>query len=1103
MLPNDVLTAIVLTLILSFIHVSAAVSAPAPPFAKYVILMIADGWGMKHIEATNDFTSTTPLFQTDPMWTKYYMSTYPYLGGYAPSSFWGDFNYALTSNPTDSAAAATVLYTGDKTQLGNICVDHNGVRSYAIGEKAKVFNRAVGAVSTVPASHATPGAWVAHNDDRNNAYAIADEGFFGDPNTTGINTDLYYAGGKGPTNPTADVIIGDGASGYINSAIRSQLNTDHPNTRYFVDCQTDGSISDCGQALQDASVLSGVTKMAGLFNRADLYATISSPDPFPPTLAEMAKVALTVLNKNQNGFVLMVEGGAVDWAGHANNMDNMIGEMIDFNNAVDEVINWVNTTTGVDWSNTLLIVTGDHECGYLTADFGVLPDAPLGEVSAATLSLERIEFTQGRRASWEDNDNDSVIDAGETVYWAWNTGGHSNSLVPLYCRGVGCDLFPNYYEITPDPVRGNYFDNQHVWTVMDTVFVVVIPTLTLPTVTSINTDNAILGATIDYDGGASVTERGTVWGTAPLPTSNQLAEGGTGTGGFSHTRSSLPEGSQLYYRGYAVNSAGIGYSSNDFFYTEPIQVSFISFTNIAHDAMQINWINNSVYSSNALVLMKQGAPVDSAPADGTQYAANSNFQSGQELGTGNYVVFAGPTGSGRQVDVSGLSPGATYYVAVYAYAGSGTLINYQQDAPATANQTTVSDTDGDGILDDGDSSGTAGDAPCAGGNTSNCDDNCNNAPNPAQDDSDNDGVGDLCDVCTDVDGDTYAIEGGGCGQVDCNDNSPAINPAATEVCNDLVDNDCDGLADMVDPDCAAVSYYCDSDLDTYHSAAVSGTCAYTGCEPIGCLTAAGNDCNDSNPGINPGAAEVANDGIDQDCNGADTIMCIVDADQDGYGTYLGTTILAADGSCDTAQSESATSDDCNDGDGGINPGAADIANDGVDQDCDGTDNTTCFTISAISGNTTETGGTSTFTVKLNCIPDGDVVISLVSSDTTEGTVSQTGLVYTVTNWNTNQTVTVTGVDDEIADGNQGYSVELTINVGRTDDTTGYADLDPPDVPVINEDNEFFSVGSGSSGGGCSITEFKSSKSGLDLGMLLVVLAPFWMGLARLMRSYRS
>ena len=100
--------------------------------------------------------------------------------------------------------------------------------------------------------------------------------------------------------------------------------------------------------------------------------------------------------------------------------------------------------------------------------------------------------------------------------------------------------------------------------------------------------------------------------------------------------------------------------------------------------------------------------------------------------------------------------------------------------------------------------------------------------------------------------------------------------------------------------------------------------------------------------------------------------------------------------------------------------------------------------------TTEAGGTASFTVVLNTQPTANVAIGLSSSDTTEGTVSPASLTFTTANWNSTQTVTVTGVDDAVADGNQPYSI-VTASASSSD--LGYNGMNPADVAVTNTDNE--------------------------------------------------
>jgi Leucine-rich repeat (LRR) protein len=110
-----------------------------------------------------------------------------------------------------------------------------------------------------------------------------------------------------------------------------------------------------------------------------------------------------------------------------------------------------------------------------------------------------------------------------------------------------------------------------------------------------------------------------------------------------------------------------------------------------------------------------------------------------------------------------------------------------------------------------------------------------------------------------------------------------------------------------------------------------------------------------------------------------------------------------------------------------------------------------ITVSPTSGLiTTEAGGTAVFTVLLNTQPSSDVTIGLTSTNTKEGTISTSSVTFNTGNWNIGQTVTVTGIDDAINDGDQAYRV-LTAPADSSD--TDYKDIDPPDVNLINKDND--------------------------------------------------
>lgn len=219
------------------------------------------------------------------------------------------------------------------------------------------------------------------------------------------------------------------------------------------------------------------------------------------------------------------------------------------------------------------------------------------------------------------------------------------------------------------------------------------PTITTPTAATITTTTATLGANVTSDGGDTITERGVVWNTSPTPTTANNKVTGTGTTGvYTVNASTLPAGTRIYYRGYAINSIGTAYSPEGSFYTEPsTQANTVTFSNITQTGMTVGW--NRGNGTGVIVVMKSGSAVDTAPADGNDgYTAQAAFGTGSVTGGTNYVVYKG---TGTAVTVTGLTASTTYHVAVYEYSGSGNDaspalgINYLL-TPATANQATAS-----------------------------------------------------------------------------------------------------------------------------------------------------------------------------------------------------------------------------------------------------------------------------------------------------------------------------------------------------------------------------------------------------------------------------
>ena len=153
---------------------------------------------------------------------------------------------------------------------------------------------------------------------------------------------------------------------------------------------------------------------------------------------------------------------------------------------------------------------------------------------------------------------------------------------------------------------------------------------------------------------------------------------------------------------------------------------------------------------------------------------------------------------------------------------------------------------------------------------------------------------------------------------DCNDNNAEVNPGATEIGGNDIDENCDDILFNI--------YYLDGDGDGYGNPASSTEAAS---QPAGYETD-NTDCNDNNGEVNPGATEIGGNDIDENCDGIIVNIYYLDFDSDGYGNYDSFTEAAS-------QPPGYVTDnsDCNDNNAEVNPGATEIGGNNIDENCDG------------------------------------------------------------------------------------------------------------------------------------------------------------------------
>ena len=246
--------------------------------------------------------------------------------------------YDSTSFCPDSASTATSISTGHKTYSGTINMDETMTTAYeTIAEKLKdQLGYKVGILTSVNLNHATPAAFYAHQASRNSYYEIGLE-------LIESNFD-YFAGGAllsptGSEEDQTDLYELAAEAGY--NVITTQADAEALTAE-------DGKSIVIAEQLADSDAMSyELDRQEGEWALADYVAK-----------------GIEVLD-NENGFFMMVEGGKIDWACHANDAASTITDTIALDNAVAEAVEFYNEHP----DETLIIVTGDHETGGLTIGY--------------------------------------------------------------------------------------------------------------------------------------------------------------------------------------------------------------------------------------------------------------------------------------------------------------------------------------------------------------------------------------------------------------------------------------------------------------------------------------------------------------------------------------------------------------------------------------------------------------------------------------------------------------------------------------------------------------------------------------------------------------
>ena len=437
--------------------------------AKYVFYFIGDGMGTNQVLGAEMYRSAVqgnPLGRVQTL-----MTTFPY-SGHAST-------YSKSNGITDSAAAGTCLATGKKTKNGMLGLNEDTVHVTTIAEKLKDKGWGVGIMTTVAIDHATPAAFYAHVEKRNKYYKIGEQL---------ARSDFDFFGGAGFHHPQGK---------HDDKRVNLYRNAEKAGYTIAHGYEEAQKIVESQKSKVEKLILVQKTDDQGAKHGDNLPYAIDRKEG-DLTLAQIVSTAIPFLDKRYDRFFMMVEGGMIDYACHADDAATAFGETWDMDEAMRVAFEFYKAHP----EETLIVVTADHETGGLAlgnSDYTLHLDLLQNQKCSAWALSDMFTqlFKANKKPAWEEvkkiyadnlgfwtnveisKDEEKELKAvykaackgkskdAENMYKninalgeagiallnkkahiGWTTRAHSAHAVPIFAIGAGAERFSGWHDNT-------------------------------------------------------------------------------------------------------------------------------------------------------------------------------------------------------------------------------------------------------------------------------------------------------------------------------------------------------------------------------------------------------------------------------------------------------------------------------------------------------------------------------------------------------------------------------------------------------------------------------------------------------------------------------